>query len=360
MTTSTTIPFRMERLGIIMQADAANPQEAWGVLNPAGVRGPDGDYYLFPRVVAEGNFSRIGVAKVNFDGMGQPTGVTRLGYALEPREDYEVTRVGGGVEDPRVTHMEALGLYIMTYTAYVPHHPRIAVAVSSDLVQWRRLGLVQYAPGPDGANLNESGNKDGLIFPEVVPDPRGRPSIGLIHRPTYAMAHSYNAGGLVTTSPSGSESKENIWISYVPFDEVEKDITALTRVSNHQVLMHPEADWEMLKVGGGAPPVRLPYGWLLLYHGVSGRHTTTEKVVRYCAGAAILSLDDPTKVLYRSPEPILAPELRHETQGIVPGVVFPTATDRRDGAILDVYYGGADSIIAAARLTIPDELPVAP
>jgi predicted GH43/DUF377 family glycosyl hydrolase len=79
--------------------------------------------------------------------------------------------------------------------------------------------------------------------------------------------------------------------------------------------------------------------------------------VRYCAGAAVLDLDDPTKVLYRSSRPILEPELPHETEGIVPSVVFPTATDRRDDSRLDVYYGGADSVVAAARLTIPAELP---
>jgi beta-1,4-mannooligosaccharide/beta-1,4-mannosyl-N-acetylglucosamine phosphorylase len=97
---------------------------------------------------------------------------------------------------------------------------------------------------------------------------------------------------------------------------------------------------------------------LLLYHGVSGYQGETEKRVRYCAGAAVLDLDDPTKVLYRSPRPVLEPSLPHETAGIVPSVVFPTATDLRENNRLDVYYGGADSVVAAARLTIPPQLPV--
>jgi hypothetical protein len=51
--------FRMKRLGMLMQPEPGNPQEVEGVLNPAGVRGPDGQYYLFPRLVAKGNYSGI-------------------------------------------------------------------------------------------------------------------------------------------------------------------------------------------------------------------------------------------------------------------------------------------------------------
>src|SRR5579864_6585497 len=123
-------PFRLERMGIIMQPEPGHRQEAWGTLNPGGVRGPDGAYALFPRLVAEGNYSRIGRARVAFGADGQPQGVERLGVALEPREPYERNRLGGGVEDPRVTYVGPLERYVMTYTAYVPHHARIALAVS--------------------------------------------------------------------------------------------------------------------------------------------------------------------------------------------------------------------------------------
>jgi len=356
--TETTAPFQMERYGVIMQPDPANPREAWGVLNPGGTRGPDGEYYLFPRIVAEGNFSRIGRARVIYDKDGRPKGVERLGYALEPQESYEVNRVGGGVEDPRVTYLEPLQTYVMTYTAYTPpFHPRIALAVSRDLVEWTRLGPLQYAV-EDGIDLNECGNKDGLVFPEIVHDPRGRPAMAILHRPTYAVHHAHH-GAEVTTPPAGAgaEHMENIWISYAPINAAHADITRLTRVSGHRVVMEPQADWESVKIGGGAPPVRLSYGWLLLYHGVTGYQTATEKHVRYCAGAAVLDLADPSTVLYRSPRPILEPKTSQETQGVVPSVVFPTATDLRDDGRLDVYYGAADSVTGAAHLTIPAELP---
>ena len=55
--------FKLQRLGMVMEPEPGNPQEIEGVLNPAAVRGPDGDLYLFPRLVAQGNYSRIGIAK---------------------------------------------------------------------------------------------------------------------------------------------------------------------------------------------------------------------------------------------------------------------------------------------------------
>ena len=82
--------FQMKRLGMMMEPEPGNPLEVEGVLNPAGVRGPDGQYYLFPRLVAKGNYSRIGIARVKFNEAGDPAGVERLGIALEPEADYEL------------------------------------------------------------------------------------------------------------------------------------------------------------------------------------------------------------------------------------------------------------------------------
>ena len=59
--------FQLRRLGLVMQPEPGNLLEAEGVLNPAAVRGPDGQLYLFPRLVARGNYSRIGIARVLFN-----------------------------------------------------------------------------------------------------------------------------------------------------------------------------------------------------------------------------------------------------------------------------------------------------
>ena len=66
-------------------------------------------------------------------------------------------------------------------------------------------------------------------------------------------------------------------------------------------------------------------------------------------------------IRYRSPEPVLTPELPQERIGTVANVVFPTAIDRRDDLGLpdrfDVYYGMADNRIGVARLDVPEFLP---
>jgi hypothetical protein len=123
---------KLRRLGMIMKPEPGNPQEIEGVLNPAAARGPDGELYLFPRLAAKGNYSRIGIARVRFNAAGDPSGVERLGIALEPEADYERRPGGGGgCEDPRVTFVEPLQRYLMTYTAFSVRGPRIALATSS-------------------------------------------------------------------------------------------------------------------------------------------------------------------------------------------------------------------------------------
>jgi len=70
--------FQMKRICILMEPEPGNPHEVEGVLNPAAVRGPDGLLYLFPRLVGAGNFSRIGIARVKFDGAGEPCGMMSI------------------------------------------------------------------------------------------------------------------------------------------------------------------------------------------------------------------------------------------------------------------------------------------
>jgi predicted GH43/DUF377 family glycosyl hydrolase len=124
-------------------------------------------------------------------------------------------------------------------------------------------------------------------------------------------------------------------------------------IAKHETVMAPMQPWEDHKVGAGPPPIRLPYGWLLLYHAVS----TLSGHPRYAMGAAILDPQRPSRVLYRSPVPILEPATDYERSGTVADVVFPTAADRRADGSLDVYYGAADRVIAVANLTIPHSMP---
>ena len=103
--------------------------------------------------------------------------------------------------------------------------------------------------------------------------------------------------------------------------------------------------WQGTKIGAGAVPVETSEGWLLLYHGVSG---TCNGFV-YSFGAALLDLERPSKVLYRTRDCLLAPEEPYETAGFVPNVAFPCATlcDAPTGRMA-IYYGAADSCVALA------------
>src|SRR3984893_18391965 len=125
--------FKLQRIGMLMEPEPGNPQEVEGVLSPAAARSPDGHLYLFPRLVAQGNYSRIGIARVRFNEAGDPAGVERLGIALPPEADYELRPDGsGGCEDPRITFVEPMQRYMMTYTALSSRGPRIALAESKD------------------------------------------------------------------------------------------------------------------------------------------------------------------------------------------------------------------------------------
>jgi beta-1,2-mannobiose phosphorylase / 1,2-beta-oligomannan phosphorylase len=345
-----------------MAPEPDNPHEAEGVLNPGSARGPDGHLYLFPRLVALGNYSRIGIARVKFNESGDPCGVERLGVALEPEADYERRLGGGGCEDPRITFVEPLERYVMTYTALSSVGPRIAVAISSDLFHWKRLGLATFAPY-HGFDFVHVDNKDASLFPVAIPNHAGKMQMALLHRPLFHGTRAEEAARL--HSPRNVDlDQESIWISCcrMPSEGVESEHACL--FNSHHRLASPVATWERLKIGGGAPPILSRHGWLVIYHGVcevldpcdDGRH------LRYSAGLMVLCKEHPHEIRYRSAEPILTPMLPQERSGTVGNVVFPTGIDRRDDLGLpdrfDVYYGMADCRIGVARLDLPDSLPL--
>src|SRR5260370_17586962 len=96
-------PYRLERVGVVMEPLPGEPREVEGVLNPASARGRDGGLYLFPRLVAKGNYSRIGRARVLFDKGGKPSGVERLGVVLEPDEAGEQNTLTPSSQNPPAT-----------------------------------------------------------------------------------------------------------------------------------------------------------------------------------------------------------------------------------------------------------------
>jgi predicted GH43/DUF377 family glycosyl hydrolase len=353
--------FQLQRLGQIMEPQPGNPHEIEGVLNPAAARGPDGHLYLFPRLVARGNYSRIGIARVKFDGDGNPHDVERLGFALEPDADYERTSSGGGgCEDPRVTFVEPLQAYVMTYTALSSLGPRIAVAVSENLLQWRRWGLVAFAPY-HGIDFVHVGNKDASVFPVAIANHAGKMQMALLHRPLFPGTCPEDI--VCPQGPREVEADhESIWISYCPMPSEGIASGRLGLFNSHHRLAAPVAPWERLKIGAGTPPVLTRHGWLVVYHGVSeaGAAYHDGHHLCYSAGVMVLATERPRHILYRTSDPVLTPMLLRERSGIVNNVVFPTGIDQRvdigSPDRFDVYYGMADFRIGVARLDLPDSL----
>jgi beta-1,4-mannooligosaccharide/beta-1,4-mannosyl-N-acetylglucosamine phosphorylase len=116
--------------------------------------------------------------------------------------------------------------------------------------------------------------------------------------------------------------------------------------------MAPRGGWQSTKVGAGPTPIETTEGWLMIYHGV----ITSCNGFVYSFGAALLDLDEPWKVLYRTASYLLSPQEIYECVGDVPNVAFPCAAlvDAPTGRIA-VYYGGADTVTCLAYTRV-DEL----
>jgi predicted GH43/DUF377 family glycosyl hydrolase len=348
---ATTVPYTLTRLGVVMSPQEGNEHEAEGVLNPASGRTPDGALYLLPRLVAKGNVSRVGLARVLLEN-GVPAGVEREGVVLAPDEGWERGLDHAGVEDPRTTWVPSLGVHVMSYVAYGPLGPKPALAVSEDLRTWRRLGPVHFGYQPDlDTDLNLFPNKDVVLFPEPVPGPDGTESYAMLHRPMWDLGWIRDGEGVHL--PAGiTDDRPGIWISYVPAEQVRRDLGALVFPRQHRLVARSEYEFESLKIGAGPAPIRVDEGWLLIHHGVSGALAEgwqPQQKVHYAAGAMLLDPADPSRVLARTATPLLEPQTPDELSGIVPNVVFPTAIEEIDEQRY-VFYGMADSKIGVARL----------
>ncbi|MBU3933695.1 MAG: glycosidase [Candidatus Omnitrophica bacterium] len=295
----------------ILKPNKANWWESQAVFNCAAVY-KDGLVYLVYRAIGEYEeyISRLGLA-VSRDGLNfervsnQPI--------FEPQQDYE----RWGCEDPRLTELE--GRIYLTYVAH--SKPAMngggahsALASTQDLRNFKKLGIIT----PEGAV-----DRDTVLFPEKINN-----RYVMLHRPLNWVGPEYN-----TDSPS-------IWIAYS--DDLKQWF-------NHKRAMKPEEKWESYKIGAGPPPIKTEYGWLLIYHGVERQK---EKNI-YRAGAALLDLDDPSRIISRLDEPILEPQEEYEKKGDVPEVVFPEGTVLLDER-LHIYYGAADKACCLATINLKD------
>lgn len=334
------------RLGLALSSTGSE-YDIEGVLNPAVARDRSGRLVMYPRMVAAGNVSRIGLSRAVEVRSGPTFGPPDVLFAPEAKYELRAAPGGQGCEDPRVTFIPRLDMYVMAYTAFGERGPRIALAVSSDAYAWIRLGPLHFADDV----LNHVPNKDAAFFPEPVVSPAGVPSFAFYHRPMLEASLNGQAPiDLILSLPP--EQREVTCIAYVPVSAVFRDIRALRLAVESVPVLPIEGSWGGLKNGAGTPPIKTRLGWLSFFHAVDALERPHGPTLYYRAGIVVHDLERPDRIVYRSPEPLMDPETPEERIGIVNDVVFPTGIDPRGQGEYDVYYGAADARIARARVTV--------
>ncbi len=203
--------------------------------------------------------------------------------------------------DPRVYWLEDR-YYVTWCNGY--HGPTIGVGYTYDFETFYQMENA-YLPY----------NRNGVLFPRKI---HGK----------YAM--------LSRPSDTGHTPFGDIFYSESP---------DMIHWGRHRFVMKPTGGWQSTKVGAGPTPIETTEGWLMIYHGV----ITSCNGFVYSFGAALLDLDEPWKVRYRTAPYLLSPQMPYEQVGDVPNVAFPCAAlvDAPTGRIA-IYYGGADTVTCLA------------
>jgi predicted GH43/DUF377 family glycosyl hydrolase len=187
------------------------------------------------------------------------------------------------------------------------------LAITKDFRTWIRAGWLTDPLLDD---------RDVILFPERVGG-----KFVMIHRPLEWVGPEYG-----TDEPCA-------WIS------TADDLLGFRK---SRLLIKNKYAWETAKLGVNTPPIRTPHGWLTIYHAVG-------KDKHYRLGALLLDLEDPSRVLHRTPHWLLEPERDYELEGFYRGVCFPCGAIVRDETLF-VYYGGGDKVCALATCSLAELL----
>ena len=294
-------------------------------LTPGALR-----FVMSLRAVGEGHISSIAfregivTADGQFDLLPQPPfsiaaralelGGPENGGCTVAERFYEATLSGtvifpfteqqrNGLEDLRLVRMEDEEgpLWCGTYTAYSGHDIASEMLFTRDFKSFRLCAM----SGPAARN------KGMALFPRKV-------------------------GG--SWCMIGRQDGENLF--FLRSDD-------LLSWGEGEKLMGPEYPWELVQMGNCGSPIEIDEGWLLLTHGVGAMR-------KYAIGAVLLDRDDPSRVLARSPLPLISPS-DEDREGYVPNVVY-TCGATTVGRRLFVPYGVADSSVAFAWLELDEVL----
>lgn len=215
-------------------------------------------------------------------------------------EDSELGKFDYGY-DPRVCWLEDR-YYVTWCNGY--HGPTIGVGYTHDFQDFYQIenAFLPY-------------NRNGVLFPRKI---NGK----------YAMF----------SRPSDT--------GHTPFGDIfYSESPDMIHWGHHRHVMSPVGGWQSTKVGAGPTPIETSEGWLLFYHGV----LTSCNGYVYSFGAALLDLDQPWQIIYRTRPYLINPREFYECVGDVPGVTFPCAAlfDPPTGRMA-IYYGGADTVTCLA------------
>lgn len=302
-----------------------------GVLNPAAVD-IGGRVHLFYRAIGADGVSRIGYSSSS-DGIHFDERLPYPVYMLDAESTDDTKRrrdvlakspglvaSGGswiGIEDPRAIVLD--NRIYLSFSAFLGWDSlRIGVVsiTVDDLVakrwKWSR---------PIFLTEPKQVHKNWVLFPEKID--------GKI-----AILHGFGDG-----------ARDTALIEYV--DSIDQEPAVYIQSDPKHRNDFQELEWDSRVRGAGPPPVKTPYGWLVLYHANDAR-----EMHRYKLGALLLDLSDPTRIIARSNEPILAPDEYYENDG-KPGIVYACGAVVRDG-ILRVYYGGGDKVVCTASAPLEE------
>lgn len=210
-----------------------------------------------------------------------------------------------GLEDPRITEID--GTYYIIYKSVAPTGISQSIATTRDFVTFEKHGVILP---PE--------NMDAMMFPGKIGG-----KFAALHRP---FPHAIG--------------QPNMWVGY------SED--AIHWGEHRYLAGVVEGGWEGGRIGGGVVPFMTDRGWLEIYHGA----TPDDK---YSLGAMLLDSEHPERIIARSREPIMQPEASYEVSGFVPNVVFSCGA-LVDGDRVIIYYGGADTVIAGAELSVKEIL----
>ena len=304
----------------IVEPRSGNKWDCDAAFNPTAMR-KNGTTYVLYRAMGTDPVSVLGCAETangrDVDRIHEdPVYIPRsefegAGQAIDPNSAAKYMSGGGcgGCEDARIVELE--GKYYLTYVAYDGANPP-RVALSSISVE-------------DFHN----GNTDNWTKPVLISQP------GVVDKNACILPEKVNGKYVIY-----HRIYPNILVDYVDsLDDFDGESVFL---EGEYVIPPRPLMWDSKKVGVGPSPIKTDYGWLAIYQAV-GR----QEPGRYKIGAMLLDLEDPTKVISRSNEPIVEPVEWYENDGHKAGVVYPCGATVHDNKLF-VYYGGADKFTCVA------------